>query len=126
MTGETLLRRAAKLVANGILPAFVEEAWKNYEAAVESLNDLLPYSEEPAIPKAVLTDLPVQKVRDYLEDCLSFERFELYEKNEHNLRDLLIEGPFFARSVTINYRRILFDVVAVNPPRRRHERHGRR
>ena len=36
---------------------------------------------------------------------------------------MIIEGPFFARSLTINYRRILFDIVAMNPPKKhRHHR----
>ena len=37
---------------------------------------------------------------------------------------MIIEGSFFARSLTINYRRILFDIIAMNPPKK--HRHGRR
>jgi HrpA-like RNA helicase len=114
----------ARLVANGIFPGFVDEAWKNYQAARDALNDLLLSSEEEPIPEKVVSDLYVFKLRPYLEDCLSFEKFGLHEKNEHNLRDMIIEGPFFARSLTINYRRILFDIIAMNPPKK--HRHGRR
>ena len=114
----------ARLVANGIFPGFVEEAWKNYQAARDALNDLLLSSEKDPIPEKVVADLYVFKLRPYLEDCLSFEKFGLHEKNEHNLRDMIIEGPFFARSLTINYRRILFDIIAMNPPKK--HRHGRR
>ena len=67
----------------------------------------------------------VFRLRPYLEDCLSFERFELHEKREHNLHDMVIEGPFFARTVTMNYRRILFDVVAMNAPGRHHQQRRR-
>ncbi len=116
---------SARLVANGIFPGFAEEAWKNFQAARDALNDLLTTSKSEPVPEEVTSDLPVSRLRPYLEDCLSFERFELYEKNEHNLHDMLIEGPFFARSLTINYRRILFDIVAMNPPRKHHRR-GRR
>ncbi len=114
----------ARLVANGIFPGFVEEAWKNYQAARDALNDLLLSSEKEPIPEKVVADLYVFKLRPYLEDCLSFEKFGLHEKNEHNLRDMIIEGSFFARSLTINYRRILFDIIAMNPPKK--HRHGRR
>jgi HrpA-like RNA helicase len=114
----------ARLVANGIFPGFVEEAWKNYQAARDALNDLLLSSEKEPIPEKVVADLYVFKLRPYLEDCLSFEKFGLHEKNENNLRDMIIEGSFFARSLTINYRRILFDIIAMNPPKK--HRHGRR
>jgi HrpA-like RNA helicase len=116
---------ASRLVANGLFPGFIEEAWKNYESAREALNDLLLYSKKEPIPEEVLTDLYAFKLRPYLEDCFSFEKFELYEKNEHNLREMIIEGPFFARTLTINYRRFLFDVVAMNPPRN-HRHRGKR
>jgi HrpA-like RNA helicase len=116
---------ASRLVANGIFPAFVEEAWKNYQAARDALNDLLLPAQGEPVPEGVVADLHVFKLRPYLEDCLAFEKFELYEKKEHNLREMVIEGPFYARSVTINYRRILFDIVAMNLPKR-HQRRGRR
>jgi hypothetical protein len=116
---------ASRLVANGIFISFVEEASKNYEAAREALNDLLVPSRKEPIPREVLLDPDVFRLRPYLEDCLSFERFGLHEKNQHNLHELTIEGQFFARTVTMNYRRILFDVVAMNSPKK-HRHQGRR
>jgi HrpA-like RNA helicase len=104
----------SRLVANGIFTRFVDEAWKNYEAARDSLNDLLLSWNKETIPKEVLVDPDVFKLKPYLEDCLSFEKFDLYEKREYDL-DVLIEDEFFARRVTMNYRPILFDVVAMNP-----------
>jgi len=113
----------SRLVANGIFIAFVEEAWKNYEAAREALNDLLLSSKKNPIPREVLVDPDVFKLKPYLEDCLSFEKFDLHENSMHDLTDMDIEGPFFARTLTINYRRMLFDVVALNSPKRyRHRR----
>jgi hypothetical protein len=38
---------------------------------------------------------------------------------------MVIEGPFYARTLMMNYRRILFDIVAVNP-RGGRRRRGRR
>jgi len=116
---------SSRLVANGLFPGFIEEAWKNYESARDALNDLLLYSKKEPIPEEVLTDLYPFKLRPYLEDCFSFEKFQLYEKNEHNLREMIIEGPFYARTLTINYRRFLFDVIAMNPPRK-HRHRGKR
>ncbi|MGD1055066.1 MAG: helicase-related protein [Nitrososphaerales archaeon] len=104
---------ASRLAHNGIFPRFVEEAWKNYEAAWDALNDLLASSGTEVIPKEVVTDPNTFRLESYLEDCLSFERFELHEKHDYDLRDVVIEGRFFARSVTMNYRRILFDIVAM-------------
>ena len=115
----------ARLSANGVFPGFPEEAWKNYESAKDALNDLLLSSGREPIPKEVIADPYVFKLRPYLEDCLSFEKFDLHEKNEHNLREMVIEGQFFARSLTINYRRILFDIVAMNPPRKHRHRSKR-
>jgi len=64
----------------------------------------------------------VFKLIPYLEDCLSFERFGKHEGRDYGLHELVVEGPFFARSLNINYRRILFDVVAMNQPRKhRHQ-----
>ncbi len=111
-----------RLAANGIFVRFVEEAWKNYEAAIEALNDLLLASKRELIPKEVLVDPDMTKLEQYLEDCLSFERFDLHEASEYDLRRVVVKGPFFARSITLNYRRILFDIVALN---RRGRRHGR-
>ena len=104
----------SKLVANGLYTGFVEEAWKNHEAAREVLNDLLSSAKKRLIPPEVVVDADVSKLRRYLENCLSFERFRPDERNNHDLRDMRIEGPFFARALTINYKRILFDIVAVN------------
>jgi HrpA-like RNA helicase len=113
----------SKLVANGLFTGFVEEAWKNYEAAREALNDLLLSSKKKPIPREVVVDTDVFRLKPYLEDCLSFERFDLDERNEHNLHQMIVEGPFFARTLMINYRRILFDVVVMNSPgRHRHQR----
>jgi len=115
----------SRLIGHGIYLGFVEEAWKNYNAAREALNDLLVSSEKEPIPVEVMVNPDVFKLRPYLEDCLSFERFEEHEKKEHNLHDMTIEGQFFARTLTINYRRILFDIVAMNSPRKHHDRHRR-
>ena len=116
---------ASRLAANGVFLGFVEEASKNYKAALEALNDLLLSAGSKPIPDRVVTDPYVFRLQPYLEDCLGFERFDLHEKREHNLHEMTIEGPFFARSVTINYRRILFDIVAMNPAKR-HSHSGRR
>jgi HrpA-like RNA helicase len=112
----------SKLVANGIFTVFVEEAWKNHEAAREALNDLLTESNKRPIPKEVAVDPDVNKLKRYLENCLSFDKFRPDEKNSRDLRDMRIEGQFFARALTINYRRILFDIVGMNSPsNRRHQ-----
>jgi len=112
----------SKLVANGLYAGFVEEAWKNHEAAREVLNDLLGSSKKRLIPKEVLVDADVFKLRPYLENCLSFEKFRPDERSKRDLRDMRIEGPFFARALTINYKRILFDIVGVNSgSKRRHQ-----
>lgn len=100
------------LVNNGIFPRFLDEAWKNYEAAVESLNDVLGSSHEK-IPRTVHDEIDSKKLEDYLKDCLTFERYYLHEANEFRIRNILIEGDFFARSITMNYRKILFDIVAL-------------
>jgi HrpA-like RNA helicase len=112
----------SKLVANGLFTVYVEEAWKNHEAAREALNDLLSSSKKRLIPKEVVVDADVTDLKPYLENCLSFEKFRRDEKNSRDLRDMRIEGQFFARALTINYRRILFDIVGMNSPsRRRHQ-----
>ena len=100
------------LVNNGIFPRFLEEAWKNYEAARESLNDVLGKREK--IPRTVLTEVNSFDLEEYLKDCLTFERFYLHEAKEFGLDNIKIEGDFFARSFTINFRKILYDVVALN------------
>ncbi len=105
----------SKLVANGLFPAFVEEAWKNHEAAREALNDLLSASKKRPILKEVEVDADPIRLKPYLENCLSFERFGPHERKGHEFKEMSIEGPFYARALTINYRRILFDIIAMNP-----------
>ena len=104
----------SKMVGNGLFPGYVEEAWKNYEAAREALNDLLEGAKKPAIAREVVVDEDVGRLRPYLENCLSFERFGPHERRGHEFREMSVEGPFYARAFTINYRRILFDIVAMN------------
>ena len=112
----------SKLVANGLFPGLVEEAWKNHEAAREALNDLLSASQKRPIPKEVVVDADPIKLKLYLENCLSFERFGPHERKGHEFKEMSIEGPFYARALTINYRRILFDIIAMNSPnKRRHQ-----
>jgi HrpA-like RNA helicase len=112
----------SKLVANGLFLAFVEEAWKNHEAAREALNDLLTASKKRPILKEVVVDSDAIKLKPYLENCLSFERFGPHERKGHEFKEMSIEGQFYARAFTINYRRILFDIIALNSPsKRRHQ-----
>jgi HrpA-like RNA helicase len=106
----------SEMEAKGLFPAYVEEAWKNHEAAREALNDLLQASKKQSIDKEVVVDADVNRLRLYLENCLSFERFGPHEKKGHEFQEMSIPGPFYARALTINYRRILFDIVAVNSP----------
>jgi len=116
----------SKMEANGLFPVYVEEAWKNHEAAREAMNDLLRESKKQPIPKEVVVDADVSKLKLYLENCLSFQRFGPHEKKGHEFQEMSIPGPFYARALTINYRRILFDIVAVNSPRKRRYQTGRR
>ncbi len=116
----------SKMEANGLFPAYVEEAWKNHEAAREALNDLLHASKKQPITKEVVVDADVSKLKLYLEDCLSFERFGPHEKKGHEFEEMTIQGPFFARALTINYRRILFDIVALKFPNKVRHQTGRR
>jgi HrpA-like RNA helicase len=112
----------SKLVANGLFPGFVEEAWKNHETAREALNDLLTASKKGPILKEVVVDADPIKLKPYLENCLSFERFGPHERKGHEFKEMSIEGPFYARALTINYRRILFDIIAMNSPsKHRHQ-----
>jgi HrpA-like RNA helicase len=108
-------RFIAKLVDNGIFPRFIDEAWKSYEAAREALNDILS-EKNFSIPNEVVPNIDSHALAPYLEDCLSFEKYHLHQVNEFGLDDsgLKIEGDFFARSLMINYRSILFDVVALD------------
>jgi len=112
----------SKLVANGLFPGFVEEAWKNHEAAREALNDLLSASKKRPILKEVVVNADPIKLKPYLENCLSFERFGPHERKGHEFKEMSIEGSFYARALTINYRRILFDIVALNPSSKYHHR----
>ena len=115
----------SRLGANGLFTRFVEEAWKNYESAREALNDLLLSSKKELIPREVLEDPDIVKLEPYLEDCLSFEKFGQHEKNNYELRGIIIEDQFFARTLMMNYRRILFDVVAMSSPKK-HRRQSKR
>jgi HrpA-like RNA helicase len=103
----------AKMAANGIFPRFVEEAWKNHEAARDSLNDLLLAWKDSPLPREVAVDPDPNRLEAYLTDCLSFDRYDFYEKGDYDLKNIIIEGRFYARSVTVNFRKILFDVVAL-------------
>jgi len=116
----------SKMEANGLFPVYVEEAWKNHEAAREALNDLLRESKKQPIPKEVVIDADVSKLRLYLENCLSFERFGPHEKKGHEFQEMSIPGPFYARALTINYRRILFDIVGLKFPNKVRHQTGRR
>ncbi len=116
----------SKMEANGLFPVYVEEAWKNHEAAREALNDLLRESKKQPIPKEVMADANVSKLKIYLENCLSFERFGPHEKKGHEFQELTIPGPFYARALTINYRRILFDIVGLKFPNKIRHQTGRR
>jgi HrpA-like RNA helicase len=117
----------SKMEANGLFPVFVEEAWKNHEAAREALNDLLSASKKRPIPKEVVVDAAVIKLKPYLETCLSFERFGPHERKGHEFKEMSIEGQFYARTLTINYKRILFDIVALDSPgKRRHQTRRRK
>ena len=108
-----------KLEFEGVFPGYVEEAWRNFQSARDALNDLLVQEKLEPIPEQVVADPDVFKLRPYLDECLLFERFEAYQKNEHDLRDFAIYGPFYARTLTINYRKFLFDVIALNDPRKK-------
>ncbi len=107
-------RFLSSLVSNGLYPRFVEEAYKDYVSAVESLNDLVDQDliAEP-IPREVVVDISSERLRQYLSTCLSFEKFDLHQKREYDLDRFEIEGDFFARTLTMNYRKILSDVVAM-------------
>jgi HrpA-like RNA helicase len=107
-------RFVSVLADNGIFPRFVEEAWKNYEAARDSLNDILPPKRE-RIPREVFSELEASFLSSYLKDCLTFEKYYLHEASEFGIDggNIKIEGDFFARSLTMNFRKILFDIVAM-------------
>jgi len=114
----------AKMAANGVFPRFAEEAWKNYVAAIDALNDLLLASKSEPLQTEVVVDPNLGRLEEYLTSCLSFERFDFHEKGAFDLRSMVINDRFLARSVTVNFRKILFDIVALDP-RRRHHRRGR-
>jgi HrpA-like RNA helicase len=115
-----------QMEANGLFPVYVEEAWKNYEAAREALNDVLRESKKQPIPKEIVVDADVNKLKLYFENCMSFERFGPHEKKGHEFEDMTIQGPFYARTLTINYRRILFDIVSMKSPSKGRHETGRR
>jgi len=115
----------SKLVANGLFPVFVEEAWKNHEAAREALNDMLTEASKKTIPREVVVDAAPNRIRPYLENCRSFERYGPHERKGHEFKEMSLDGPFYARAFTINYRRILFDIVAMNSSIK-HRHHARR
>jgi HrpA-like RNA helicase len=106
-------RFISTLADNGIFQRFVEEAWKNYEAAGEALNDILPPKREK-IPREVVSEINASMIEEYLKDCLTFERYYLHEADEFGIDNIKIDGDFFARSITMNFRKILFDIVALN------------
>jgi len=112
-------RFRSKLISAGVFLRFVEEAWKNHQAALEDLNDILRSSDKEPLNDEVPVDPDISRLRSYLEDSLSFRTFGLHEKGEFNLSHLDIRGSFLAREVTMNYRRILFDVVAL-PGKKKH------
>jgi HrpA-like RNA helicase len=103
-------RFISKLVANGIFPRFVDEAYKDYVSSLEGLNDVL---DGEKIPREVLVNVPSSRLEPYLSNCLSFEKFYFHEKREYDLDRMDIEGEFYARTLTMNYRKILFDIVAM-------------
>jgi len=109
----------AKMEANGIFPRFVEEAWKNYVAAIDSLNDILTPKSEP-IPTEVVVDPDLNRLEAHLSSCLSFEGYDFHEKGGYDLRNMFIDGRFYARGVTVNFRKILFDIVGLESRRRRY------
>ena len=113
---------AASLASNGIFPRFVEEARKNYEAARDSLNDVLESSRQEPISDDVMVDPDMRSLERYFDECLSFEMFHEHEKREHDLKNLYIGGPFYARTLTVNFRTILYDVVALDRGRRKRRR----
>ncbi len=98
-------RFVSTLSDKGVFPRFLEEAWKNYECARDALNDLV----EKKIPRDVVSEVSFTKLKEYLKDCLTFERYFRHEAPQFGLDN--IEGDFFARSLTMNFRKILFDVV---------------
>ena len=74
------------------------------------MNDVL----EAKIPRDVVIDVSSFKLEEYLKDCLTFEKYYLHEAAEFGINNIVIEGDFFARSITMNFRKILFDIVALN------------
>ena len=71
-------------------------------------------SGKETIPREIVSEVSSPKLEEYLKDCLTFERFYLHEAPQFSIVDNLeIEGDFFARSLTMNYRKILYDIVAL-------------
>ena len=102
------------LVNNGIFPRFIEEAWKNYEAAQRVIERHSCLRSVERIPRDVVAEMNASMLEDYLKDCLTFERYYLHEADEFGIDNINIEGDFFARSLTMNFRKILYDIVALN------------
>jgi len=113
----------SKMVSNGLFPEYVEEARKNYDAAREALNDLLYAAKKNVIPREVVVDIDPGRLRSYLQNCLSFEKFGPRESKGREFKEMRIEGPFYARALTINYRRILFDMIGMKTPSKHHHHH---
>jgi Helicase conserved C-terminal domain len=103
----------SRMVATGLFVGFVEEAWRNHEAARDALNDLLRSSNLETIPRGAVADVDVSSLRPYLEDSLSFEKFDPGEVDDRDITEMQVEGQFFARTFTINHRRVFFDIVSV-------------
>ena len=115
----------SQMVTNGLYPEYVEEARKNYEAAIDALNDLLTATRKTLISREVVVDADPHRLKQYLETCLTFERFGPHETKGREFKEMNIKGPFYARTLTMNYRRILYDMIAVNLPGRNRHRSRR-
>ncbi|HET7404612.1 MAG TPA: hypothetical protein VFJ63_00675, partial [Candidatus Bathyarchaeia archaeon] len=115
----------SQMVTNGLYPEYVEEARKNYEAAIDALNDLFTASRKTLISREVVVDADPHRLKQYLETCLTFERFGPHETKGREFNEMNIKGPFYARTLTMNYRRILYDMIAVNLPGRNRHRSRR-
>jgi Helicase conserved C-terminal domain len=107
----------SSMAANGLYVGFVEEAWKNHEAARDTLNDLLRGSGLETIPKGIMVNADFSRLTAYLDDSLSFDRFGPRDLGDRDITDMEVEGEFYARTFTMNYRRIFFDMVAAGDGR---------
>src|SRR2546428_13205310 len=110
-----------------LIPIYGDEPCNNHETSNVMLNALLRSSKNSPIPKEVVLYAAVNKLKPYLETCLSFERFGPHERKGHEFKEMSIEGQFYARTLTINYKRISFDIVALDSPdKRRHQTRRRK